>query len=121
MCRNFIVGRCTASAIVSASRKWFFCPFEYGRTYFGMDLAARIADGPFLIQLGFARAPSFRQANDDTKVQPATPKMQLQVPWRDTIFLGVRPVWAEPHPPTPQAAQSRSLKLRRTSIGPQAG
>jgi hypothetical protein len=31
---NFIVGRCTASAIVSASRKSFFCPFEYGRTYF---------------------------------------------------------------------------------------
>src|SRR6516164_5508248 len=31
---NFIVGRCTASAIASASRKSFFCPFEYGRTYF---------------------------------------------------------------------------------------
>jgi len=30
---NFIVGRCTASAIASASRKSFFCPFEYGRTY----------------------------------------------------------------------------------------
>jgi hypothetical protein len=27
---NFIVGRCTASAIASASRKSFFCPFEYG-------------------------------------------------------------------------------------------
>jgi hypothetical protein len=26
---NFIVGRCTASAIASASRKSFFCPFEY--------------------------------------------------------------------------------------------
>jgi transposase len=25
---NFIVGRCTASAIASASRKSFFCPFE---------------------------------------------------------------------------------------------
>src|SRR5579859_6524054 len=31
---NFIVGRCTASAIASASRKSFFCPFEYGHTYF---------------------------------------------------------------------------------------
>ena len=31
---NFIVGRCTASAIASASRKSFFYPFEYGRTYF---------------------------------------------------------------------------------------
>ena len=31
---NLIVGRCTASAIASASRKSFFCPFEYGRTYF---------------------------------------------------------------------------------------
>jgi hypothetical protein len=30
---NFIVGRCTASAMASASRKSFFCPFEYGRTY----------------------------------------------------------------------------------------
>src|SRR5215467_10956491 len=30
---NFIVGRCTASAIASASRKSFFCPLEYGRTY----------------------------------------------------------------------------------------
>ena len=29
-----IVGRWTASAIASASRKSFFCPFEYGRTYF---------------------------------------------------------------------------------------
>ena len=28
---NFIVGRCTASAIASASRKSFFCPLEYGR------------------------------------------------------------------------------------------
>src|SRR3984893_15906128 len=26
---NLIVGRCTASAIASASRKSFFCPFEY--------------------------------------------------------------------------------------------
>jgi hypothetical protein len=26
---NFIIGRCTASAIASASRKSFFCPFEY--------------------------------------------------------------------------------------------
>jgi hypothetical protein len=25
---NLIVGRCTASAIASASRKSFFCPFE---------------------------------------------------------------------------------------------
>jgi hypothetical protein len=25
---NFMVGRCTASAIASASRKSFFCPFE---------------------------------------------------------------------------------------------
>jgi hypothetical protein len=25
---NFIVGRCTVSAIASASRKSFFCPFE---------------------------------------------------------------------------------------------
>jgi len=25
---NFIVGRCTASAIASASRKSFFCPLE---------------------------------------------------------------------------------------------
>jgi hypothetical protein len=31
---NFIVGRWTASAIASASRKSFFCPSEYGRTYF---------------------------------------------------------------------------------------
>ena len=31
---NFIVGRCTASAIASASRKSFFCPLEYARTYF---------------------------------------------------------------------------------------
>src|SRR6202011_2726389 len=31
---NFIVGRCTASAIASASRKSFFCPLLYGRTYF---------------------------------------------------------------------------------------
>src|ERR1700682_2913877 len=31
---NFIVGRCTASAIASASLKSFFCPFAYGRTYF---------------------------------------------------------------------------------------
>jgi hypothetical protein len=31
---NFMVGRWTASAIASASRKSFFCPFEYGRTYF---------------------------------------------------------------------------------------
>jgi hypothetical protein len=29
---NFIVGRCTASAMASASRKSFFCPFKYGRT-----------------------------------------------------------------------------------------
>ena len=33
MATNFIVGRSTASAIASASRKSFFCPFEYGRTY----------------------------------------------------------------------------------------
>ena len=25
---NFLVGRCTASAMASASRKSFFCPFE---------------------------------------------------------------------------------------------
>ena len=25
---NFMVGRCTASAMASASRKSFFCPFE---------------------------------------------------------------------------------------------
>jgi hypothetical protein len=31
---NFMVGRWTASAIASASRKSFFCPFEYGRPYF---------------------------------------------------------------------------------------
>src|SRR5260370_36176288 len=31
---NFIVGRLTASVIASASRKSFFCPLEYGRTYF---------------------------------------------------------------------------------------
>ena len=38
---NFIVGRCTASAIASASRKSFFCPLEYGRTYFaGISLAS---------------------------------------------------------------------------------
>src|SRR5260370_927693 len=38
---NFIVGRCTASAMASASRKSFFCPFEYGRTYFaGMSQAS---------------------------------------------------------------------------------
>src|ERR1700745_2213619 len=30
---NFMFGRCTASAIVSASRKSFFCPLLYGRTY----------------------------------------------------------------------------------------
>ena len=30
---NFMVGRCTASAIASASRKSFFCPLLYGRTY----------------------------------------------------------------------------------------
>ena len=29
-----MVGRCTASVIASASRKLFFSPFEYGRTYF---------------------------------------------------------------------------------------
>ena len=29
-----MVGRWTASAIASASRKSFFYPFEYGRTYF---------------------------------------------------------------------------------------
>jgi hypothetical protein len=28
--RNFIVGRCTASAMASASRKSFFCPFDKG-------------------------------------------------------------------------------------------
>jgi hypothetical protein len=33
MATNFMVGRSTASAIASASRKSFFCPFEYGRTY----------------------------------------------------------------------------------------
>jgi hypothetical protein len=30
---NFIVGRCTASAIASSSLKSFFCPLLYGRTY----------------------------------------------------------------------------------------
>ena len=30
---NLIVGRCTASAITSASLKSFFCPLLYGRTY----------------------------------------------------------------------------------------
>src|SRR5262245_17643671 len=33
MATNFMVGRSTASAIASASRRSFFCPFEYGRTY----------------------------------------------------------------------------------------
>ena len=38
---RFIVGRWTASAIASASRKSFFCPLEYGRTYFaGISLAS---------------------------------------------------------------------------------
>jgi hypothetical protein len=31
---NFMVGRWPASAMASASRKSFFCPFEYGRKYF---------------------------------------------------------------------------------------
>jgi hypothetical protein len=30
---NFMVGRCTASAIASGSRKSFLCPLLYGRTY----------------------------------------------------------------------------------------
>jgi|ERR1700683_1103588 len=30
---TFFVGRCTAAAIASASRKLFFCAFEQGRTY----------------------------------------------------------------------------------------
>lgn len=30
---ELMVGRCTASATASASRKSFFCPLEYGRTY----------------------------------------------------------------------------------------
>src|SRR5450631_3697562 len=38
---NLIVGRCTASAIASASLKSFFCPLLYGRTYLaGINLAA---------------------------------------------------------------------------------
>src|SRR6201999_3569017 len=32
---NFIVGRCTASAIASASLKSFFCPFAIGADIFG--------------------------------------------------------------------------------------
>src|SRR5262245_46456595 len=40
---NLIVGRCTASAIASASRKSFFCPLLYGRTYFdGISRAKRL-------------------------------------------------------------------------------
>ena len=38
---NFIVGRCTASAIASASRKEVvLLPFEYGRTYAGISMAS---------------------------------------------------------------------------------
>ncbi len=35
-----MVGRCTASAIASASRKSFFCPFKKGLTY--KQLAERL-------------------------------------------------------------------------------
>src|SRR5215467_6777397 len=39
---NFMVGRCTASAIASVSRKSSFCPFEYGRTHLA-GICGRVA------------------------------------------------------------------------------
>ena len=57
MATNFIVGRSTASAIASASRKSFFCHFEYGRTY-RAGIRPRIVAERLELRLHWGRTPS---------------------------------------------------------------